>query len=100
VPALQGLDRHGLVLCAGSFSKVMFPSLRLGIKENTLPLGTYPTQSGTARVPRVAECAATAMAGRYSSEIRTGCANQRPSGSVRGAPGNWCPYRDRQRRTL
>jgi hypothetical protein len=23
-------------------------------------------------------------------------ANERPSGSVRGAPGNWCPYRDRQ----
>ena len=34
------------------------------------------------------------MLGRYSSEIRTGCANERPSGSVRGAPGNWCPYRD------
>jgi GntR family transcriptional regulator / MocR family aminotransferase len=30
VPALQGLDRNGLVLYAGSFSKVMFPSLRLG----------------------------------------------------------------------
>ena len=30
MPALQGLDRHGLVLYAGSFSKVMFPSLRLG----------------------------------------------------------------------
>ena len=30
VPALQGLDRHGLVLYAGTFSKVMFPSLRLG----------------------------------------------------------------------
>lgn len=30
VPALQGLDRHGLVLFAGSFSKVLFPSLRLG----------------------------------------------------------------------
>jgi GntR family transcriptional regulator / MocR family aminotransferase len=29
-PALQGLDHHGLVLYAGSFSKVMFPSLRLG----------------------------------------------------------------------
>jgi hypothetical protein len=40
----------------------------------------------------------TAMAGRYSSEIRTGCANQRPSGSVRGAASNGCPYRDRQRR--
>ncbi len=30
VPALQGLDRHGMVLYAGSFSKVMFPALRLG----------------------------------------------------------------------
>jgi GntR family transcriptional regulator / MocR family aminotransferase len=30
IPALQGLDQHGLVLFAGSFSKVLFPSLRLG----------------------------------------------------------------------
>jgi GntR family transcriptional regulator/MocR family aminotransferase len=30
IPALQGLDRHGLVLFAGTFSKVLFPSLRLG----------------------------------------------------------------------
>ncbi len=30
IPALQGLDRHGLVLFVGSFSKVLFPSLRLG----------------------------------------------------------------------
>jgi GntR family transcriptional regulator/MocR family aminotransferase len=30
VPALQGLDRHGCVLFAGSFSKVIFPSLRIG----------------------------------------------------------------------
>jgi hypothetical protein len=27
------------------------------IKENTLPSGTHPTLSGTARVPRVGECA-------------------------------------------
>ena len=30
LPALQGLDRHGVVLFAGTFSKVLFPSLRLG----------------------------------------------------------------------
>ena len=30
---------------------------RLRIKENTLPFDTYPTQSGTARVPRMGECA-------------------------------------------
>jgi hypothetical protein len=30
---------------------------RLLIKENTLPSGTHPTQSGTARVPWVGECA-------------------------------------------
>lgn len=30
VPAMHGLDRHGVVLFAGSFSKVLFPSLRLG----------------------------------------------------------------------
>jgi GntR family transcriptional regulator/MocR family aminotransferase len=30
IPALQGLDRHGVVLFAGSFSKVLFPALRLG----------------------------------------------------------------------
>lgn len=30
IPALQGLDRHGVVLFAGSFSKVLFPSLRMG----------------------------------------------------------------------
>ncbi len=30
VPAMQGLDRGGRVIFAGSFNKVMFPSLRLG----------------------------------------------------------------------
>jgi hypothetical protein len=30
---------------------------RLLIKENTLPSGRYPTLSGSARVPRVGECA-------------------------------------------
>jgi len=30
IPALQGLDASGFVLYAGSFSKVLFPALRLG----------------------------------------------------------------------
>ena len=30
---------------------------RLRLKENTFLFGTYPTQSGTARAPRVGECA-------------------------------------------
>ena len=30
LPALQGLDHHGQVLFVGSFSKVLFPALRLG----------------------------------------------------------------------
>ena len=30
VPSLQGLDDHGAVLYVGTFSKVMFPSIRLG----------------------------------------------------------------------
>ena len=36
---------------------------RLRIKENTLPFDTYPTQSGTARVLRVGECAANRYGG-------------------------------------
>ncbi len=40
IPALQGLDEHGLVLYAGSFSKVLFPSLRLGYA--VIPLDMVP----------------------------------------------------------
>src|SRR5215469_5812144 len=69
---------------------------RLRLKENTFSFDTYPTQCGTARVPRWARVRTSDRLGRYSSERRTGCANERPSGSVRGASGNRCPYRDRQ----
>src|SRR5260370_5826630 len=48
--------------------------------------------SSTACAPSLSGCSLR----RHSSEIRTGCANQRPSGSVRGAASNGCPYRDRQ----
>ena len=41
VPALQSLDRNGCVLFAGSFSKVLFPSLRLGYLVIPEDLVTY-----------------------------------------------------------
>jgi hypothetical protein len=66
---------------------------RLRIKKNTLPFDTYPraglrVSHGWGSVRR--RC----TLGRYLSEIRTGCANERPSGSVRGAISNARPYRD------
>ena len=67
-----------------------------GSRRTLFHLDTYPTQSGAARVPRVGECADERYAGRYSSEIRTGCANQRSSGSVGGQPAMAVPTRDRQ----
>ena len=38
---------------------------RLRLKENALSPDTYPTQSGTERVPRVGECAGKREFGRY-----------------------------------
>jgi|HubBroStandDraft_1064217.scaffolds.fasta_scaffold163312_2 hypothetical protein len=61
---------------------------RLLIKENSLPSSTYPTQSGSARVPRVESVRTRSMLGRYSSAIRAACANERSCGSVRGAISN------------
>ena len=69
---------------------------RLRLKENTFPFDTYPTQRGTARVPRWASVRTIDKFGRHFSERRTGCANERPSGSVQGALGDRCPYRDQQ----
>jgi GntR family transcriptional regulator/MocR family aminotransferase len=50
VPALQGLDRHGEVLFTGSFSKVLFPSLRLGYL--VLPSGLTDRFSATLSITR------------------------------------------------
>ena len=48
VPALQGLDRHELTLFTGSFSKVLFPSLRLGYL--VIPAGLVDSFSATISV--------------------------------------------------
>ena len=65
---------------------------RLLIKENTLPSGTYPTQSGSARVPRVGECADKRLRLAVISAIRAACANERSCGSLRGAISDGRPY--------
>ena len=52
----------------------------------------YAMAPSTACAPSLSGCSLR----RHSSEIRTGCANQRPSGSARGAVSDDCPYRDRQ----
>ena len=57
IPAMQGLDRNGLVLFAGSFSKVLFPSLRLGylvIPPDLVPC-LSATKSITSRHPPLIE---------------------------------------------
>ncbi len=57
VPALQGLDRDGRVLFAGSFSKVLFPSLRLGylVVPPALVESVAALKSITSRHPPVLE---------------------------------------------
>jgi hypothetical protein len=75
----------------------LYPNLRL--KENTFPSGTFPTQSGCVRVHGWASVRTGSTLGRYSSAIRAACANERSCGSVRGEPGDWCPYRDHQLRS-
>ena len=55
-------ESDGGVIPKNRSNKDGFPSAedeegRLRIKENPFPFDTYPTPSGTARVPRMGECA-------------------------------------------
>ena len=57
LPALQGLDHSGVVLYAGSFSKVLFPALRLGylVVPSRLVQKVEAVKSLTTRHPPVLE---------------------------------------------
>jgi GntR family transcriptional regulator/MocR family aminotransferase len=57
LPALQGLDQSGVVLYAGSFSKVLFPALRLGylVVPSRLVEKVEAVKSLTTRHPPVLE---------------------------------------------
>jgi hypothetical protein len=54
----------------------------------------FAMASSTEHAPSLSGCPFC----RYSSEIRTGCANERPSGSEEGVVSNHDPYSDRQQR--
>jgi hypothetical protein len=70
---------------------------RLRLEENALSPDTYPTQSGTARVVRVAECADRLyLAAIYPREEPDALRSARP-GLCGGHRPNRCPYRDHQR---
>ena len=75
IPSLQGLDRSGCVLYAGSFSKVLFPSLRLAylVVPPDLVERFAATISLTTRHAPVLEQAALAEfidAGHFARHIR------------------------------
>jgi GntR family transcriptional regulator/MocR family aminotransferase len=75
VPALQGLDREGHVLFAGSFSKVLFPSLRLGylVVPPDLVDRFAATKSLTSRHPPVLDQAVLCdfiTAGHFARHLR------------------------------
>jgi hypothetical protein len=66
------------------------------IKENARQPNTYPTQSGSARVPRGRVCGqATRLAATHLREEPDALMNARP-GLCGGHRADWCPYRDQQ----
>ncbi len=75
VPALQGLDRGEHVLFAGSFSKVLFPSLRVGylVVPSDLVDVFAATKSVTSRHPPLLEQAVLCdfiTAGHFARHLR------------------------------
>ena len=70
---------------------------RLRLKENALHLTRTRLSAGLS-VSHGGVSVRTGCAWPLFSKRRTGCAKERPSGSVRGAPGDRWPYRDQQLR--
>src|ERR1035438_7082700 len=80
---VPGADTRALATCTS-------PPNPAPVLLDTCPRSGCTLASRTASTPSLS-CRSLR---RQSSAIRTGCANERPSGSVRGAISNGCPYRD------
>jgi hypothetical protein len=78
-------DSHGPRLHDTSPPKSETPALL-----DTYARSGCPMAPSTARTPSLSRGSLR----RQSSTIRTGCANERPSGSARGVPREWYLYRD------
>ena len=89
VPALQGLDRHRRVIFAGSFSKVLFPSLRLGYLVVPPDLVDRVRGGAVAHQP---PCAAARPGGAVRLHRRGPFRAARPAHArgLRGAAGRRC----------
>jgi GntR family transcriptional regulator/MocR family aminotransferase len=75
IPALQSLDHHGVVVFAGSFNKVLFPSLRLGyvVVPHDLVAQAAAVRSITARHPPLLDQAVVCdfiTAGHFGRHLR------------------------------
>jgi GntR family transcriptional regulator/MocR family aminotransferase len=75
IPALHGLDAEDCVLHAGSFSKTMFPALRLGylVVPSSLSQGFSAARSNLDRYPSILHQAAMATFladGHYARHLR------------------------------
>ena len=84
IPAMQGLDRSGVVIFAGSFSAVLFPALRLGylvVPPEMVDVFAAAESVSTHHPPLLEQAVfATSSPKDTSRAISAACANSMPNG--------------------
>ncbi len=87
LPALKSLDREGRVLYAGTFSKVLFPGLRLAylvVPEAQVERFEEVGDTFAGGSPELTQAIVTAFIRRATSRaISSGCASSMPSVGTR-----------------
>ena len=85
------LDEPGRL--SGPVAGLMVANLRRRSQQRRLP-GPNAALADVGYLNRVCSILTPRSLRRHSSAIRTGCANERPSGSVEGVASNRYPYPD------